>query len=56
MAERSFIPGVIPVQIRPDLTVFIANIPWDLTANEADKIAAVVMAMAARAQSGRDDG
>jgi len=37
---------IMPIQIRPDYFVRIANIPHDLTEAEASKIAAVVMALA----------
>jgi hypothetical protein len=37
---------ILPIQIRPDLIVQIAGIPHDLTREEAEKIARVVMAMA----------
>jgi hypothetical protein len=37
---------ILPIQIRPGLTVQIAGIPHDLTREEAEKIARVVMAMA----------
>jgi hypothetical protein len=38
--------NVFPVPIRPDVVVRIHGLPFDLTAAEADKIAAVVRAMA----------
>lgn len=37
---------VYPIPIRPGLIVRIANLPDDLTKAEAEKIAAVVMALA----------
>lgn len=37
---------VFPVPLRPDLTVEIHNVPSDMTEQEADKIAAVVKALA----------
>jgi hypothetical protein len=37
---------ILPIQIREDLTVQIAGIPHDLTREEAEKIARVVLAMA----------
>jgi hypothetical protein len=37
---------IIPIQIRAALTVQIAGIPHDLTREEAEKIARVVLAMA----------
>jgi hypothetical protein len=37
--------GIVPVQIRPDLTVRIQGLPHDLTQAEADKIARVVLAL-----------
>ena len=36
---------VIPVQIRENLTVYIQGLPWNLTKQEAAKIAAVVLSM-----------
>lgn len=41
---------ILPIRIRPDLTVQIAHIPHDLTEKEAQKIAAVIMAMVKRAE------
>jgi hypothetical protein len=38
--------NVLPIPIRPDLIVRIHGMPFDLTTAEADKIAAVVRAMA----------
>lgn len=38
--------NVLPIPIRPDLVVRIQGLPFDLTALEAEKIAAVVKAMA----------
>jgi hypothetical protein len=37
---------VFPVPLRPGLTVNLVNIPPDLTAKEAEKISAIVMALA----------
>jgi hypothetical protein len=37
---------ILPIPIRPNLTVHIQGIPSDLTPAEADKIAAVIMAFA----------
>jgi hypothetical protein len=36
---------ILPIPIRPDLTVHIQGLPFDLTESEARKIAAVVTAM-----------
>jgi hypothetical protein len=36
---------IVPIPIRPDLTVHVQGIPFDLTEAEARKIAAVVTAM-----------
>lgn len=36
--------GVMPIQIRPDVIVRIHGIPWDLTAEEAQRIANVILA------------
>ena len=44
---------IIPIQIRPDVTVRIQGIPHDLTQAEANKLAAVVIALAAK---GATDG
>lgn len=38
---------ILPIQIREDVTVQIAGIPHDLTREEAEKIARVVLAMVA---------
>jgi hypothetical protein len=38
--------NVFPIPIRPDVVVRIHGLPFDLTSTEADKIAAVVRAMA----------
>lgn len=38
--------SIIPIPIRPDVTVFIQGLPYDLTEAEATKIANVVRAMA----------
>jgi CRISPR/Cas system-associated protein Csm6 len=46
-------PIIIPIEIRPGYFVQIMGIPHDLTAEEAEKIAAVVLAMAQRALSGQ---
>jgi len=37
---------IFPVPIRDDLVVYIQNVPLDMTASEADKVAAVVRALA----------
>ena len=37
---------IFPVPIRDDLVVYIQNVPLDMTVKEADKIAAVVRALA----------
>jgi hypothetical protein len=39
-------PNVVPVQIRDDHTVYLANLPLRITREEADKIARVVRAFA----------
>lgn len=39
--------SILPIPIRPDLTIKIQGLPYDLTPAEANKIAAVVKAMAA---------
>jgi hypothetical protein len=43
---------IFPVPIREDLVVYIQNVPLDMTRREADKIAAVVRALAV---PGEDD-
>lgn len=49
MAKRSnWNSNILPIQIRDDLIVMIAGIPHDLTEKEAKRIAAVVMAHAAK--------
>jgi hypothetical protein len=55
--SMTFRSDIIPVQIRPDIIVQIANIPWDLSKSEAEKIAAVIMAMSGncRARSESDN-
>ncbi len=37
---------IFPVPIREDLVVYVQNVPLDMTRKEADKIAAVVLALA----------
>lgn len=38
--------NILPIAIRPDLTIYIQGLPYDLSEGEARKIAAVVTAMA----------
>jgi hypothetical protein len=38
--------SILPIPIRPDVTVFVQGIPYDLTESEAAKIANVIRAMA----------
>ncbi len=38
--------NIIPIPIRPDLTIKIQGLPFDLTTSEANKIANVIKAMA----------
>lgn len=38
--------SILPIPIRPDITVFIQGLPYDLTEAEAGKIANVIRAMA----------
>ena len=38
--------GIIPIPLRPDVTIRIHGIPMDMTKAEAEKIAAVVLAYA----------
>ncbi len=47
---------IFPVPIREDLVVYIQNVPLDMTPREADKIAAVVKALAAsNSEEGADE-
>lgn len=39
-------PEILPIPLRPDLTVRIQGLPYDLSAQEAKKIANVIQAMA----------
>lgn len=41
--------SILPIPIRPDTTVFVQGLPYDLTEAEAGKIANVIRAMAALA-------
>jgi len=50
LAEKVF---VVPISLRPD-TVAHVQIPYDMTAAEAKKIADVVMAFAPPPDTGRD--
>ncbi len=38
--------SILPIPIRPDVTVFVQGLPYDLTEAEANKIANVIRAMA----------
>src|ERR1700722_10041581 len=38
--------SILPIPIRPDLTIFVQGLPYDLTEAEAGKIANVIRAMA----------
>lgn len=38
--------SILPIPIRPDITVFVQGLPYDLTEAEANKIANVIRAMA----------
>jgi hypothetical protein len=38
--------SILPIPIRPDLTIYVRGLPYDLKEAEADKIAAAVQAMA----------
>ena len=46
--------NIIPIALRPDASVYVANLPLDLTVAEAEKIARVVRAFACNGES--DDG
>lgn len=48
--------NIIPIQLRSDETVYVANLPLDLTANEADRIARVVRAFAQDNDSDEPEG
>jgi hypothetical protein len=37
---------ILPIQIRPNLTVLVQGIPFDLTKDEATKIAGTVLSLA----------
>ena len=41
-----FVPNILPIPIRSDLTVKVANIPADLTREEANRIERIVKAFA----------
>ncbi len=43
---------ILPIKLRPELVVYIQNIPLDLTPQEAQKIAAVIQALAVPAETG----
>lgn len=44
--NRQESPGIdVPIPIRADLTVYVRGLPFNLSRNEASKIAAVVMAL-----------
>lgn len=38
--------SIMPIQLRPDLTVYIQGLPFDLSAHEARKLANVILALA----------
>jgi len=38
--------SILPIPIRPDVTVFVQGLPYDLTESEATKVANVIRAMA----------
>ncbi|MFP4208394.1 MAG: hypothetical protein ACLFSC_07010 [Wenzhouxiangella sp.] len=58
MAERLTLEAthnpanIIPIALRPDETVYIANLPLDLTVAEAERIARVLRAFAACDEAG----
>lgn len=43
--------GYLPIPLRDGLTVFLKDIPWDLTKEEAKRIAAIVEALADREEA-----
>ena len=53
VSERA--PDIVSVPLRDDRTVFIQNLPLDLTAREAARIAKVIKALAQPAQEGDHD-
>ncbi len=42
---------IVPVPLRADLTIFIQGLPLDLSQAEAEKISAVIMALATPAEN-----
>lgn len=46
VAEFEARSGVVPIQIREDVTVRLVRLPHDLTRAEAEKIGRVVLALA----------
>ncbi len=44
--EREVKGRLLPIQIRPDVTVIIQDLPHNLTTREAERIAAIIKAMA----------
>jgi hypothetical protein len=45
--------GVMPIRIRPDLTLHVQGIPYDLTKAEVERIVSIIMAFAEK-ESARD--
>ena len=45
--------GVMPIRIRPDLTLRVQGIPHDLTKTEVERIVNIIMAFAEK-ESARD--
>lgn len=41
-----FYDTVMPIQLRPDLTVYISGIPWDLSPAEAKRLTTIIDAFA----------
>lgn len=44
--------NIVPIPVRPDTTVYLANMPADLTGDEAERIARIVRAFAADTDGG----
>ena len=47
--------GYFPIQLRDDAVVYIKDIPWDLTLDEAKKLAAVIEAIAEQPEPDEGD-
>ncbi|AKS43088.1 hypothetical protein [Wenzhouxiangella marina] len=56
MEIREAPAAVVPIALRPDLTVHVAGIPIDLTRSEAERIARVVRAYVVDEDASTEDG